>query len=664
MRDRINNRTANISNMTKYEIYYKVSERQKSVNLTCKLQDKITGRIVTPVVEKNKSCPKGTEQEYKSFVESKASDIVSDLVKKIGRIAPEVAANIMEDYGEVATDDSDALLTFAKFYEKTHKNIERLYCWAPSTIHMYYTKITKNIAPRLSNKPMYLLTEEDYLGAIADIKKEKPDVKQSTIDQYKTNLSSVIHYAVLCGVCSENPFGKQKSLDPLKNAIDERQKRKSMNSSEMNTVTTLLIEDFEKSNLALGTAFMMFLGLRTAEACGPNYRDIQYFADEPGRCYLASYTQNRSYSEKGYNKYTSRKKTVNGYRYIPIPKQLQILIERKRHVLKKMGFTEAEIDAMPIVSAGVSGRAKNAEATKKIAAAKRCNSIELGKYGGEKLSSVLKSNSHVEIPMEEKGVDGGHNDSETLWEKIESDSQAYVLRRNFATNMFGICGLTTGQVQYLMGHKQENDKNNSALEFTNEDELRKIQKKMDRLIFINSEDLQEKTNSWSGLHSRDPRDFVQEITVPKEEVINMEIDDEVGCRLRIEPDSEKTSAEITLVVEASEPSGVLGYELQSDGCITYMVTATDAIGRSLPATANVLSYYYDSVFSKESADSTNEKSLVIESQSEMLNESDDCQNLFEELEDQIRDYENNIDKAVDEPDDADEGENEGDIDDE
>jgi len=481
-------------------------------------------------------------------------------------------------------------------------------------------------------------------------------LSQERIDQYWGNLYCVADFAFHSSVCPENPISKRKVLNPINKAIDERQKRRSINTRETSQLMSLLAEDFDKCNTTLGTALQMFLGLRTAEACGPNFRDVLNFYDSSGRCYISSYTQNRSNVGKEYNKFSGQKKSVNGYRYIPVPKQLQYLIERKREKLFELGFTESEISSMPLVSEDVSNVKDLEQARTK--AKIRCDSSKLGIAGGRRLYSVLKTRANVEIPCEDDSLlaedpsDEENNALKKIWNEIESDSQSYVLRRNFATYLFGICGLTTAEVQYLMGHKQDNNKGCVAIDFTAESILRKIQNKMDRLICFPDIDAEGKGDFFEKLSISNPKEILQRINCAPNSTVQTEINDDVECCFSFVPDSSESSIEITIVLQAAEPMDELKIEFQSEDELTYLAVASDAVSTSPAETANVLSYYYDDIFSVSVEAEPNKVDCSVESSGDQGIDNDFL-DYEAAVENQIEYYEKNVDIAKDEPEDKD-----------
>lgn len=542
-------------------------------------------------------------------------------------------------------------ITFAEFYGKAHLRIEKLFCWAPSTIAHYLSTILNKLAPKLSHKAMCQLTYKDCEDALASLKAEN-NLRDETVDQYRSNLSSVFEYAVLNGVCRENVIKKEnKTLDPLKKAIDGRQKRKSLNSKEEKEILIIIAKAYEESSFALGMAMQDFLGLRTAEVCGPNFRDVFDYDDDSGRCYLASYTQNRSSTRDDFNKYTPQKKTVNGYRYIPIPKPLQVLIEQRRSLLSEIGFSKDEIAAMPIVSQ-LYGNMKD----KRKAAKKRCNPAKLSEYGGRKLYEVLKSRSFVEIPfdLEDKKSKPGEEISEHKIPLVESDTQAYILRRNYSTNLFGIAGLSPGEAEYVMGHNQSAP-NRSPKDYADEDQLRRIQKKLDRLIFLTDDEARGKGELLEKLGAPDPRKSVQEIECQPGSCRHLAISDEVEKRFSFVPKPGE-HVNITVTIEAEEPFDKLEIELQSEGETKYSVIAANATPKPASETANVLSFYYDSRFEKNASDQAEDAPEDAESR------SGEPEEYVENIQ-LILDYEKNTDPATEMPEDTSESDDDDDDDD-
>lgn len=217
---------------------------------------------------------------------------------------------------------------------------------------------------------------------------------------------------------------------------------------------------------------MFCLGLRNEEACGLDFGDIKPMQYHPKCSCLWVYKS----TKRGTNQLQASGKTRNMARLLPIPGVLlELLEERRRLIQEKVDAGQiilpknATIDQLPIVCSDFDYL-------------ERCNSKQLTAAGRQILKAVKIAENelaYIDIELEENRLaeDGVY----------EKDPTVYLCRRNLGTHLY-IMGLTEAEIQYVMGHDIEDPYENRN-DFTNEDKLYQIKRKMELRPIVNTMEL-------------------------------------------------------------------------------------------------------------------------------------------------------------------------------
>lgn len=187
--------------------------------------------------------------------------------------------------------------------------------------------------------------------------------------------------------------------------------------------------------LTLGATLMLTGMARTAEACAPKFKHFLIFDDYAVFGIL--------YQSNGKLVPVNILKSQSAYRIVILPKFGRDLIVATKEHLESQGFSQAEIQELPAVSAPGDPRAMAAP-------------NELSAFVRELLTLLGCDegfwNSVEQMVEREPDLDGfGH---------INRDPSAYVLRRNGCTQYVNRCGMPPNLVDALMGHKLVDDPTN------------------------------------------------------------------------------------------------------------------------------------------------------------------------------------------------------------
>lgn len=215
----------------------------------------------------------------------------------------------------------------------------------------------------------------------------------------------------------------------------------------------------------LGLYLMFFLGLRNNEVCGLNFSDItnSVYTDESR--YAAVVTRSSEYNSRNVK---PGGKTKNAVRIVPVVSFLQEFIEKRKveisNLLESGILTLPEgarnVGNLPIACLG------NDYCT-------RCASSDLSKessafFKNEDTKRRITTLSGILSYVGDLGIE-------------EKDPTTYLLRRNFATHLYGI-GLEASEIQYIIGHEIEAVELSRSY-LSNQDSLNKMHEAFDKHQF-------------------------------------------------------------------------------------------------------------------------------------------------------------------------------------
>lgn len=607
-KERNNSRFVPLDDTDKLVIHFTKASPE---NLKCMLAFSSTLKPVdSKLVKKFVRCEPGTEADFKRKIEDNLFEISSDLAGRLKASYPTI-------YDECyAQKPSGCLLTFGQYYEDVHENIEHLNCWADSTIGQYDANVTNQLNKHINGKPMRDLTFYDYYVAMLEVYNSRDKgLSESRVDQLIWNLAYVSKYAYINKVCDTDPFAGQnldfgKKVNLTRKIIDGQLSKKCLNTSENACSAALIAETVFNEHENIGSALMAFAGLRTAEVCGPNFGDLKPFGLTPERYYLPIVSQNRDTPRINGEKLTNILKTKNAYRFIPIDKRLQVLIDEEREYLLSLDYSSEEIKEMPLAFKRKKKRGKEASKPPLKGDFERCTPKDVRTVGKRILTQTLGKQSVLKVPEEsEMNIDGSIPSGKVTTAKpIESDPQAYQYRRNFDTLLFSVCEMEYREVQFVIGHMLEWG---NSTDYTNEDVLLALLHKMDRIISIPDHYAKDKNELCKKMSSPDPRKVVHEITCNDNETIEIPLEKEVGLRYLVKPFSEDQFLEISISLNAREPSDKITVCIYAEGGITGTAFVSNAKKCVPEKTTTILSYYYDDLFCEMDFDKNKPKTEII-----------------------------------------------------
>ena len=178
----------------------------------------------------------------------------------------------------------------------------------------------------------------------------------------------------------------------------------------------------------IGGLLMLYLGLRPSECCGLTYRAIQPLTKDGNvkalYIYRALDTSNKSKNQL---------KTKNAYRVLPIPAELDSLLQERMQYIQK-SHPNGCLEDFPIVNSP-----------------EDCTKFCTRKHFGDTIRNLLRS-----IRTNEESLVYASHLLEANKSVKEESPTAYLLRRHYATILSSVCLMTEEELQYLMGHDIRN----------------------------------------------------------------------------------------------------------------------------------------------------------------------------------------------------------------
>ncbi|MCR5357029.1 MAG: hypothetical protein K6E63_06465 [Lachnospiraceae bacterium] len=376
--------------------------------------------------------------------------------------------------------------TFCGALEYRYKHIAKN--WNAETRKKHEREYNSIILPALrdhNNKTIREYSKEDFEEAIEQIK-DKGYVQEGIRHQYSEssikNFENLIYYVVyqssVYGLCNDVLWGTKFVLD----IADEKEEiearvflKKSLSVQQEKNFRNEVLSDVDEDGAVVALLLMWGLGVRNAEACGLNYGDIKPLEGHP-ECYVAWIYKSTKIDS---NKLQSGGKTYNTGRIIPVPEKIvEFLKLRKERILKiitAQGEEVIDVDGLPICCDGwIDVDNKNY--------ARRCtaDSVTVAAHDIFGRSGITsKQLAYLDVELSE-------GDTASLLK--EKDPTAYLLRRNFATQMC-ILGLSNSEMQYLIGHCVE-DAYESRNEYVDDDRIYSMYLKLNQRELLNASDIE------------------------------------------------------------------------------------------------------------------------------------------------------------------------------
>lgn len=340
--------------------------------------------------------------------------------------------------------------------------------WQDSTAEGNIQDYNRRLLPNLpDNKAIEDFDDDDFENAVLGLRQSNQHYADATIQHYRWLFWKVYHAGLANGLYEDKLFWEAtgKTGNPGKSEEELKARRELTRKSLSVPEELKLLSWFrnlspEKANgEQMGLCLMFFLGLRNNEACGVNYGDLREISvSKPFYCLYITKTTSIGSSDLKVGG-----KTSNAARIIPVFDFLAAFImTRKKFLTQAINdgtISASNADCLPI-------------ACKREDFLSRASSSDLSSSGRLLFRSLGISNQMRSASLHD-----------TLFkQKLEAqridekELTTYLFRRNFGTHLYHL-GLSSGEIQYLIGHEIENAEEYRNF-FTNEDNLMKIHQMM------------------------------------------------------------------------------------------------------------------------------------------------------------------------------------------
>ena len=301
-----------------------------------------------------------------------------------------------------------------------------------------------------------------------------------------------------------------------------------------------MFSDPDEDGAIVALMLMWGLGLRNGEACGLNYCDIKPIEGHPD-CFAAWIYKTTKIES---NELQSGGKTYNTGRIVPVPEKVFSFLAKRKEIVRKLavsqGNSKETIDELPICNAGWLDYDSDSYLI-------RCKADDVTRAAHSAFDNAGITSEQVAV------LDAELSEGKTALVLREKDPSAYLLRRNFATQMC-ILGLDNAEMQYLLGHCVE-DAYESRNEFVDSERIYSMYRKLqNRTILNNPKDndnvfnLRIRNNSTVKINATavEPTDNVK---------ISIKADDSKSVQTKWFEDSKKASLSRTINILEQYKSG-------------------------------------------------------------------------------------------------------------
>ena len=355
--------------------------------------------------------------------------------------------------------------------------------WNAQTRKKHEREYNNVILPALkghNEKSIREYTKEDYEEAIECIKEkgyEEAGVRRQYAESSIRNFETLIYYVVFqasaYGLCNNVLWGTQFVID-VTGETEELETRvtvkKSLSVAQEKALVSEIMNDIREDGEYVALLLMWGLGLRNAEACGLNYGDIKPIDGHPD-CYVAWIYKSTKVKT---NELQSGGKTYNTGRIVPVPKKIIAFLNERKETIQKIAYGQGKqslnIAELPICCKGELDIDSDNYFN-------RCKADDVS-LAAHSIFEAAKISSK-QLAYLDAELSAG-NTAAILKEK---DPTAYLLRRNFATQMCAL-GLNYAEMQYLMGHNVE-DAYESRNEFVDSERIFAMYQKLQERELLN-----------------------------------------------------------------------------------------------------------------------------------------------------------------------------------
>ncbi|MBR1905238.1 MAG: site-specific integrase [Clostridiales bacterium] len=372
--------------------------------------------------------------------------------------------------------------TFCGALEYRYKHIAAN--WNDETRRKYEREFNDIILPALDNhngKCIDEYTREDYENAIDYIRERsfernglKRHYAESTIRHFQNLIYYVVFQSAVYGLCENVLWGTSFVI----NIPDEQEElesrvriKKSLSVNQEKQLYQELFSDPNEDGALVALMLMWGLGLRNGEACGMDYCDIKPIEGHPD-CYAAWIYKSTKIES---NELQSGGKTYNTGRIVPVPDKILAFLEKRKEIIRKLAFgqskSEVNVDELPICNAGWLDYDSDSYLI-------RCKADDVTVAANSAFENAGITSEQVAV------LDAELSEGKTALVLREKDPSAYLLRRNFATQMC-ILGLDNAEMQYLLGHCVE-DAYESRNEFVDSERIYSMYRKLQNRTILNN----------------------------------------------------------------------------------------------------------------------------------------------------------------------------------
>lgn len=338
----------------------------------------------------------------------------------------------------------DLRLDTGALYSKYEKQIISAFHWVEST-QKSYRNTMDSASEFLTGVSFCDCTTDDFDMAIEKINSHrlaggKKSYSENTLKGFRSVFNDLCYFSetysngryssVVWGSDWKIDDDSKKSQKQLEEEKKERVKRqvalpRSLTMAQEIKLVDAINRGIEKDSNFAGLALSFYLGLRPGECCGVKFKDIRPLEGYPGAYCLYIYEQ-LTVDEKS----TNDLKTANAYRVLPIPLELFDLLSRRRAAVERK--MQRNCDSYYIVCFDDTHSGlwrKSNRRSFRVFAQSILRAIKVDEQVVINLSKEIKAKTAA-----------------------ESNVTTYLLRRNFATALSGVCGMEDDELKYLMGH--------------------------------------------------------------------------------------------------------------------------------------------------------------------------------------------------------------------
>lgn len=321
--------------------------------------------------------------------------------------------------------------------------------WNPNTLRTHLTYFHNRILPELS-----VLAEHGKTFDAIELEtlRSKLEEKTSRSGRSKKNMKSVQNTVNSELSAGEHIYSAMRTLSPALPEIhlhsDQRiiqyqpEYAKSLPAAVRYHLIGLLTQEIERDPQFAFHAILMFVcGLRDAEACAALEKHIIFYSMYAMLCVESQIKDGAP---------SNILKTSNAYRLIVVPFWGMCMLHRCIVLIQEQGDC-----VQPY--------------------------LNLDRFSGRLKHMIMKSGCKEEFFRAARVLMDTCPD--IIDGEICTDINSYILRRDYASRAKNICGMTTDEIDALLGHKRQTGNKRGQVNYANNDEQVKTSRKLERFVF-------------------------------------------------------------------------------------------------------------------------------------------------------------------------------------